>query len=101
MSSDTLELGVGVVAVTVEMLWGWSSSDDAGGGCRRCCEGLLSSDMLELGVVIIAIAVKMLWGWSSSSDDAGDGMVVMDSTGAGGHQTMLEMGVIIIGRRWN
>jgi len=81
---------VGVVAVAIKMLWGWSLSSPS-----RCCEGLSSSDdagdggghrgqhwcwgssddagdgghrrrtMLELGVGVaaIAIAVKMLWGW--------------------------------------
>ena len=80
---------MGVIAVAVKMLWGWSSSlpsrccggssslDDAGDGGGRCgqrwCWG--SSDdagdgghrrrtTLELGVGVTAVAVtvKMLWG---------------------------------------
>jgi len=48
-------------------------------------------------VGVVTIAINMLWGWESSLDDAGDGMVVVDGTGARGCQTMLEMGVIVIG----
>ena len=71
--------------------WGSSSSDNTGtegggGGC--CCQD-------TVGVVDI-VAIEMLWGWStlspsrccggsSLSDDAGDGMVILDGTGDGGH----------------
>jgi len=61
----------------------------------------LLSDALELGVGVVAITVKMLWGWSSSLDDTGDGMVIVDGAGAGGRQTTLEMGVIVVGQHWN